>query len=296
MRLAVLGAGRWGRNYIRTIAQLPGLTLSCVASRNPETKDLVPAGCRVVSEWREALALADGIVIAAPSSVHAEMARAAVEAGKPVLLEKPVALSSEDARALLSAARAAGVFVLVDHILLFHPAYVELKRRAASLGPPRAIEGVGGNAGPWRADASALWDYGPHDVAAALDLAGLDPTGVSARREAGTGEPSAGENIRISLDFSGGLRAALFVGNAMPAKERRLSVRYDKHAFVMDDLAPHKLTCDGHPVAVAAELPLTRVIEAFAAGAAAGSRDLSSLELGSRVVEVLARCQAALSR
>lgn len=288
LRLAVLGAGRWGRNYIRTIAQIPGAALSCVASKNPETAKLVPAGCRVVADWREALPLCEAVVVATPSSTHAEVALAALSAGKPVLLEKPAAMSAADARKILEEARRRKLHVLVDHILLFHPAYALLKARAAAAGKLSALESVGGNAGPYREDADGLWDYGPHDVAAALDLTGEDPSRVAAER--------AAENFRLKLEFPSGTTADILVGSKLASKQRRLAARCEKHLFVFDDLSNHKLTCDGHPVAVSAELPLTRCVEAFARNVRAGSTDVSSLELGVRVVAVLERCQAALGR
>ncbi len=286
VRLAVLGAGRWGRNYIRTIPQVEGAALAVVASKNAGTAKLVPAGCKIVADWREALFAADvdAVVVSTPSSTHAEVALAALAADRPVLLEKPAALTSADARRILDEARRRKLHVLVDHTLLFHPAYGELKKRAT--GKLELLEGVGGNAGPVREDASGLWDYGPHDVAAALDLFGGDPERVTAALE--------GENYRLDLDFGEERKAELFVGNNLPAKKRLLTAHWGKHVCVMDDLSNHKLVCDGKPVATAPELPLTRCVQTFVSNLQAGSTDASSLELGVRVVEVLERCEKAL--
>jgi predicted dehydrogenase len=298
IRLGLLGAGRWGRNYIKTVTLSADAELTRVASSNPGTRTLVPASCAVGADWREVVAArdVDAVIVAAPASLHAEMASAALAAGKPVLLEKPAALSSVDARRLLDEAGRRGLHVLVEHTVLFHPAYAELKRRARDRGPVRAISSSGANRGPLRPDASALWDYGPHDVALCLDLLGAAPESADARLELELALPEGtARNYRLDLRFGGGICADVFIGSAAETKSRRFEVRCDGTTFVFDDLAADKLTQGGRPVPVSAELPLTRAVAAFVAAVRAGSSDLSSLELGARVVETLERCERALA-
>src|SRR5229473_890850 len=102
VRLGLIGAGRWGRNYLRTIAATPGVRLARLASRNPDSVRLAPADCAVTPDWRDLLdrnAL-DGVIIATPAALHAEMALAAMDAGLPVLVEKPLTMDIAQARAL----------------------------------------------------------------------------------------------------------------------------------------------------------------------------------------------------
>ena len=78
LRLGLLGAGRWGRNYIRTIAASAGVRLARLASRNPDSANLVPPDCVIFADWREMLdaRALDGVIVATPPGVHAEMALA----------------------------------------------------------------------------------------------------------------------------------------------------------------------------------------------------------------------------
>ena len=303
VRLGLIGAGRWGRNYIRTIAGLEGVRLAGVASRNPETASLVPSGCAVSADWRELLSGKDidGVVIATPPRQHAEMVRAAIAAKLPALVEKPLTLDLAEAIALRDAAVSSAGFFMVGHTHLFHPAYRALKALAPEFGPVCAIRGEAGNFGPYRPDTPALWDWGPHDVALCLDLMGVMPeqarSRVSERRQV---EGGVGETIELSLTFPGSIAAELRFGNLMP-KRRWFAAHLEKAVLVYDDLAPAKLTRyaptrahtapagEGFPVDIPAELPLTNVVKAFEAAIRSGARDRAPMEFGVRVVDVLSR-------
>lgn len=309
LRLGLIGAGRWGRNYIRTINELESLRLAGVASRNPETGRIVKAGCTVFADWRDLLNREeiDGVIIAAPAPQHAQMVRAAIEAGLPALVEKPLALDLADAVALRDAAVSSGGFFMVDHTHLFHPAYRALKTLGSGYGPVRKIRSEAGNYGPYRPDTPVLWDWGPHDVAMCLDLVGAMPEQVSARvAERRSVEGGVGEIIEMSLGFPGGVRAEIRVGNLM-SKRRRFLAHFDTAVLAYDDFAPHKLvlhaptkayatpTDAGVPIEIPADLPLTNVVTAFKAAILSGRYDPASMELGVRVVDVLARLTRSLT-
>jgi predicted dehydrogenase len=283
LRLGLAGAGRWGRNYIRTIAGLGDLRLARVASGNPATAGLVPADCQVVGSWRDLIdpSSLDGIILATPPSTHAEIARAAIVAGIPLLIEKPLALSAADARAIRELALKHRVLVLVEHTHLFSPAFRMLKVLAARHGGVREIHGEAGNQGPHRNDVSVLWDWGPHDVAMCLDLMQAAPTSVACAGMA--------ETVEIRLAFPSCL-ASILLSNKID-KARRFSVRCADAELVYDDLAAHKLLLDGKPVVIAADLPLTVAVREFAEAIAAGRADQGSLDLGVSVVEVLEACE-----
>lgn len=283
MRLGLAGAGRWGRNYIRTIAGLGEMRLACIASRNPQTAALAPPGCRIVSDWRELIdaSAVDGIVVATPPASHAEIARAAILKGIPVLVEKPLALSAVDAHAIRDLAVERNVYALVDHIHLFSPAFRALKKLAARHGGVREIHSEAGSHGPYRRDVSVLWDWGPHDVAMCLDLMQQAPAAAACTVQA--------ETVGIALSFPCGVPARILLSNSID-KTRRFRVRCAAAEIVYDDLAPDKLRLDGAPVAVESDLPLTVAVREFAAAIAAGGADRSSLDLAVTVVEVLQAC------
>ena len=308
LRLGLIGAGRWGRNYIKTIAALEGVQLTHLASRNPDSLQLVANDCIVCADWRAILdpRYLDGVIIATPPALHAEMARAAVEAGLPALVEKPLTLSVAEAVALRQFVAARGGFVMVGHTHLFHPAFRALKRLAPRYGTICAIRSEAGNHGPFRADTPVLWDWGAHDVAMCLDLVGAVPEHVEARRlESRPVEGALGEIIKLTLQFPKGLQADIRIGNVMP-KRRWLAAHFKTTILVFDDLAPNKLALypatanyaapegTGKPVEISSELPLTNVIGDFTAAIRDGNQDLSTLDLGMSVVATLARCAPAL--
>jgi len=301
IRLGLIGAGRWGRNYIRTIAALDGVRLTRLASRNPASRELVGPECTISADWRHVVESGDleGIIIATPPSLHAEMTIAAVAAGIPVLVEKPLTLGLAEAVTLREQVRTRKGRVMVDHTHLFHPAFEELKRQVAALGMIREIEAEAGNQGPYREDVPVLWDWGPHDVAMCLDLLGEPPREARGMREERANRGTAvTETIRLELEFSSGARARIRISNMME-KTRRFSVRCEAGVLVYDDIARNKLMLhrDGRdgPINVSAEPPLSRVVEAFVAGISAGNDTTGSLDLAVNVVAVLERCARTLA-
>lgn len=301
IRLGLIGAGRWGRNYIRTIAALDGVRLTRLASGNPASAGLVGPGCMISADWRQVIGAGglEGVIIATPPSLHAEMTIAAVAAGIPVLVEKPLTLGLAEAARLREQVRTRNGLVMVDHTHLYHPAFEELKRHVAALGMIREIEAEAGNQGPYREDVPVLWDWGPHDVAMCLNLLRESPREIRATLEERTTQGSAvAETLRLELVFSSGARARIRVSNMME-KTRRFSVRCAAGVLVYDDIARNKLVLqrDGGegPINVSPEPPLSRVVKAFVAGIDAGNDATASLDLAVDVVAVLERCARVLA-
>ena len=296
LELGLIGAGRWGRVYIKTIAALDGIRLARVASSNGETAGLVD--CPVTPEWRQVAEDSglDGVIIATPPALHAEMTQVSVASGTPVLVEKPLTLNEGEAQALDSFVRDAGGLVIVDHVHLFHPAWRALKKRLAGLGPVRAIRTASGGPGPNRDDAPVLWDWGSHDVAMCLDLLGAEPEGA---RALCVEKCRHGEAVSLSLDFPGGVRADVEISNIMETKTRLFSAATDRGTLDYDGKGPEPLMLrrDGQAdvsIEVAATPALDCALMAFADAIRDGSRDGASLRLGADTVSVLARCQRHL--
>ena len=170
LNLGLIGAGRWGKVYIRTIAGLEGIQLAHLASGNPDSKSLVGSDCKVSTDWQGLIAnkSVSGVIIATPPQHHAEMACAALDAGMAVLVEKPMTLDVGEAEEIHQRAIANDGFVLVEHTHLFRPAYRLIKDRISTLGPVRGVWSSVGDRGPYRRNTSVLWDWGSHEVALAL--------------------------------------------------------------------------------------------------------------------------------
>ncbi|MDA0307068.1 MAG: Gfo/Idh/MocA family oxidoreductase, partial [Proteobacteria bacterium] len=233
IRLGLIGAGPWGQNYIKTITGsggLGGVTLSRLASRNPQSAGLVDGDCRVSEDWRDLLDAGDldGVIIATPPQHHAKMTLAAIDAGIAVLVEKPMTFSTTEAEAVLNAATAKNAIVRVNHIHLYSAAWQALKREAASLGPLTAISTVAGGPGPNRADVPVLWDWGSHDVAMCIDLTGRRPDTVKADIV------ESGKALALELNF-GPVTARIAISNKAPEKQRLLTAVYAGGELIYDD-------------------------------------------------------------
>ncbi|OGL64168.1 MAG: hypothetical protein A3J27_13315 [Candidatus Tectomicrobia bacterium RIFCSPLOWO2_12_FULL_69_37] len=313
LRLGLIGAGRWGRAYLRTLRDLPDLALARLCSSNPGSRSLVDPACRITADWREVAEARDldGVIVCTPPALHAGMTGAAVRAGLPVMVEKPLTLDLEEARRLQETVERAGVPVLVDHIHLFHPAYRALKREAARLGPVRAIRSEGGSWGPFRKDTTSLWDYAPHDLALCLDLMGGSPLRLAARVEESRQTPEGrGENYALELEFPGGVRAGVRVGKIFPEKRRRFVSWFGECALVFDDLAPQRLVRHplpegwagdpplpegpGEPVPHDYEPPLNAALRAFARGVRGESLEGFGVGLGVEIVRLLKEAEGQL--
>ncbi len=303
MRLGLIGAGRWGKRYIATINQIPGIALSHLASRNPESRQLIRSGCKLTADWRDVATSRelDGIILATPPSTHFEMAVAAIQTGVPVLIEKPMTLSVEEAHALVKTAIEHKVLVMVGHTHLYSAAFRRLMAQGESLGQLLEVRSTGSNWGPFRPDTPMMWDWAPHDLAMCLELFGSVPPSIDAERTAViTTSEGIGETVEIALGFESGGRAEVLVSNIDNRKHRFLEVRYARGILIYDDLADNKLTLQidsaGTPqvLPVDGTLPLTNLVNEFCQAIISEGHASSSLLLGRRVVEVLASCQARL--
>jgi predicted dehydrogenase len=294
-RLGLIGAGRWGRNYIKTIRALPTMRLSALASRNPASKDLVDSSCRVTPDWHELLdpQLLDGVIIATPPDLHAEMLEAAIRARLPAMIEKPLTLNLPEALKLQSLQRELNALVLVDHTRLFNSAFIELNRQVRNLGQIRDIHSESGNWGPFR-DYSALWDWGPHDLSVTLTLLRQLPSTVRIEElEQRRVENTLAGNYQINLGFPNNVRASIKLGNLFENKTQRLTVVLDRGTLILDDLAANRLirrddkTGNTTFIELDDKLPLTRAVETFVSGIRGEPSDNFGLDLAIEIARVL---------
>lgn len=308
VRLGLIGVGRWGANYVTTLAAVRGATLARVASHSGTCRSQLPDHCALHTDWRTLIQAGDldGVIISAPTRLHAEMTEACIERNLGVLVEKPLTTDLPSAERLLQLAEAHSSLVLVNHTHLFHPAYQKLKELVTACGSLRAIKSIGGNWGPFRTDTPPLWDWGPHDVALSLDLIGQPPEHISTTTiERRTTQDGLGEIIKLDFRFHGGVVAQITIGNIMSTKRRYFAAHCDDDVFVYDDMLSTKLrrispdsTTDttrqrDRDIDIVNVKPLTRLVQNFVDGIASGTRDLSHLRLAVEVVRVLTRCDMA---
>ena len=180
--VAVAGLGYWGPNLARNMDALPEARLSWICDRSSERLDAARGrfpdarATESIEELLEDEAL-EAMAIATPVPTHAALARRCLEAGKHVLVEKPLAQSSPEAEEAVSAAREHGRVLMVGHLLEYHPGVDRLKALVdtGELGEVRYIYGNRLNLGKLRSDENALWSLGAHDVSVVLRLVGEEP-------------------------------------------------------------------------------------------------------------------------
>ena len=240
IRVAVFGAGNWGRNHIRTVAAMPEAQLAAICDISSVLREKMSRqypGAIVTGDSDQAMAAADAVVIATPAAAHAPLARAAIERGLPVLVEKPFTLNPQDADALVELSAARGVPIVVGHLLLFHPVIERLRTmiRGGELGNIYYLYSQRVNLGQVRPDENALWSFGPHDVSVALDLLGQPPVRVAAQ---GRSYLQAGieDVVFLTMEFETGVLAHAQMSWLDPHKERRLTVVGSRKMVVFDDM------------------------------------------------------------
>jgi predicted dehydrogenase len=244
VRVAVVGAGAWGINHVRSLSRTKGaeLVMVCDAAEaaRERARALAPRA-RLGSDLGEALAASDvdAVVLATPAKDHAEQARMALNAGKHVLVEKPLALDVADAHAVISASETHKRILMVGHLMLFHPAVERLKAiiDSGELGRVLYIYAVRVNLGRVRQDENALWSLAPHDVSMIEYLLSDEPESVSAR--GGTYLQSRIEDVVfVNLRFRSGVTAQIQVSWLDPRKERRLTIVGSQKMVEFDDVHP----------------------------------------------------------
>lgn len=244
MGTAVVGCGSWGANHVRNLADLSRLEMCCdrdagrletVGSRYPDVRTTGEFG-RVLED-----PAVDAVVVATPSPDHAEMAVRALEAGKHVLVEKPMALDVGDAERVVEAADGSGRVLTVGHVMEYHPAMERLKRlvREGELGEMRYLYSQRINLGTIRSDENALWSLAPHDVSMMTWLLEEEPLEVDAHG-ASYLQPGIEDVVFIYLRFPSGVVGHVHVSWLDPHKERELTVVGDRKMAVFDDMEPRE--------------------------------------------------------
>jgi UDP-2-acetamido-3-amino-2,3-dideoxy-glucuronate N-acetyltransferase len=255
----------------------------------------------------------DAIVIASLAPLHAPQAERALKAGKHVYIEKPMALSIEQAKKLCSLAEAHHRVLMVGHLLNYHPAFVTLKERIAELGPLQHIYANRLSLGRFRRKENVLWDLASHDISLILSLAQEMPESILATGHAFLSSQKPTSAI-LSLAFPSGLTAHIHASWLSPFKEQKLVVMGEKAIAIFDDRKPwaEKLTIakdclawkDGEPhandafqtqaVPLPESEPLKNECLHFLTCIQKGEEPLTSGQEGLRVTEVLEKAEQSL--
>ena len=243
LTVGVAGAGYWGPNLIRNFSQLPSAELQWCCdldeAKLSRIQGLYP-GIRTTTAYIDLLKEPEleAIVIAVPARGHYQMARQALLAGKHVLVEKPLAMSSAEARDLIQTAEDQGLVLMVGHVFEYSPAVLQIKRllQGGTIGDLYYVYSNRVNLGRVQSDVNALWSIAPHDISILLFLLGTMPETVSAR--GGRYLNGRVEDIVfVTLAFPGNVLAHAQASWLDPSKARRMTFVGSEKMIVYDDVA-----------------------------------------------------------
>lgn len=243
LKIGIIGYGYWGPNLARNFDGLPDCRLVVVADRRPERRAAVRERFRDVITVSDHAELADihldAVVVATPPRTHASVASYCLHQGWHTLVEKPLALRSEDAVALGALADAKNLVLMVGHTFEYNPSVTLLKQLIADgeLGRLYYFDMTRVNLGLYQKDLNVMWDLAPHDLSILLHLLAEEPVRVSAQgRDFIT--PGVFDDVHMNLEFAIGISAHIHVSWLSPKKVRQCTIVGSRRMAVFDDVDP----------------------------------------------------------
>jgi predicted dehydrogenase len=244
--LAIAGAGYWGPNLVRTALATPSFRLDWLCDLELERARAICGPyttVRATSSFDEILADAgvSAIAIATPAATHFDLVRAALEAGKHVMVEKPLTPSVAEAEKLAALAQRAGLVLMCDHTYCYTPAVQRIREliRQGAIGELQFVDSVRINLGLVQPDVDVLWDLGPHDLSI-LDFVlpeHVTPVAVAAHASDPIGAHRACVAY-LSVWLSNGALAHVHLNWLSPTKIRTTVFGGSRRTIVWDDTNP----------------------------------------------------------
>jgi predicted dehydrogenase len=243
IRIGLIGFGYWGPNYARVVGELPDTELVVTCDRSEEALALARTRSpqtRTTTDAAEVFAAddVDAVIVATPTTTHYELGMGALQGGKHLLCEKPLAGSVAECDELIAAAARSERILFVGHTFLFNGAVRRMRELIddGSIGRLLYAHAVRTGLGPIRQDVNALWDLAPHDLSILFFLFGEEPTSVSA-----TGRAFLRDDVEdvvfAQLRFESGAIGGIHVSWLDPYKVRRVTAVGDRRMVVFDDVA-----------------------------------------------------------
>lgn len=237
-KVAVIGAGHWGKNLVKNFYELNAL--AAVAEPSLSIREELKTKFPEVSffdDYRWILKSdIPSVVIATPVATHFSIAREALLAGKDVFVEKPITLSVQEAKELDKLARLNGRILMVGHLLLYQPAIQWIKRylEYGELGELYSLHQRRLKLGRARSYEDVLWSFGVHDIAVLLYLVGKEPTEISVQGQRVL-QPHIDDDVFLHMSFDGKINAHLHTSWLWPIQERRLVLVGSKGMLIYDE-------------------------------------------------------------
>ena len=241
LRFGVIGYGYWGPNIVRNLRNIEGCEVAGICDQSPAARKRIQSahpGIPVHSDFKELVKSADvdAIAVITPVWTHYELAKAALENGKHVFVEKPFTSHAAQAEELINLAEQKNLQIMVDHTFLFTGAVRRIQKLLAdgTLGKLYYYDSTRVNLGLFQHDCNVIWDLAPHDLSIMNHLLGKDAEAISATGQAHVNEH---EDIAfITAYFPDKMIAHVNVNWISPVKIRTTLISGEKKMLVWNDL------------------------------------------------------------
>jgi predicted dehydrogenase len=330
IKVGVVGLGYWGPKLARNLAEMTDVTLAWVCDRSKPRLDHIESlypWVQATCDYRQLLASdVDAVVLATPVSSHHRLSLEALRAGKHVLVEKPLAASTDEAMEIAETAERHHLVAMVGHTFQYNAAVNVVRDliESGELGRVYYIHATRASLGLLQPDINVVWDLAPHDISILLHILRCEPFQVSAQGQVYIQKRKHFHEVAyLTLYFPSGILANVHVSWLDPVKQRRITVVGSQKMLVYDDIAESKVTLydkgvevPPYPypysdtpeefqmsyrhgaetaVPVAWREPLRVECEAFRDWIVTGKRACSDAWTGVKVVQILETAQRSLN-
>ena len=239
----MIGAGKWGENHIKTLFQLDTIigTVEIDNNKLKKIKSLFPEVICFNSLEESFNNEFDGYIIATPPSTHVELANILLSRRKPVLVEKPLALSTIEANQIYTTMQKYNGKLIVGHLLLFHPAIIKMKSMVENgdIGNMQYIYSNRLNLGVVRKEENVFWSFAPHDIALFQFFTNSFPTKVTSMGGAYI-QRNIHDTTITYFNYPNGIQGHIYVSWLHPFKEHRLVIIGSKGSLHFEDSVVNK--------------------------------------------------------
>ncbi len=242
VQVGIIGCGYWGYNLVRIFADQPGAKLVHCSDLKQDVLSGIRQrypGVKVSTKFESVIEDPDttAVCICSPASTHYSITMRALESGKDVLVEKPLALNSKQAMDMTRLAEEKKRILMVGHVYRFHPAVRKLKHLVSSghLGRIYYANSVRTGFGPIRSDVNAMWDLAPHDISLFSYILDEKPWRVTASGACYL-QKGVEDVVFLTMKFESGVIANVHTSWLDPTKRRLTAIIGSKRMAVFDDV------------------------------------------------------------
>jgi len=291
-KCGLIGCGRFGKNYIRTIQQMENVEITHLYTSNPANSSLFKNKVKITDNYIELLLdkKLDFCIIATPPHTHFEIICGCFYHLLPFICEKPICLNSYDSQEIKNLAQKQQIPCLIDNTQLFNPAFIELVKTFKN-DPIKSIVSKSASFGPFRKDIGILWDWCGHDLSMMIRLLKETPISVKANLISHPNYDNSGQ-LHVDVKFKH-LVASIDVDNLSSSKYRGFTAESNFLKMTMFDQELFQIRGDScKTITVSNEKPLTKVISSFIDAL----EDKLQIDIGLScdIIKILEKCDESL--